>query len=87
VIETLKASGKTPEQIERYVPKTAEERRQYVKDQKNTIEKMKNDIAFLLREVHDLRQIVGGNVTKGDLASDGKTVVDTKSRTEIAEPK
>eukprot|EP00529_Nitzschia_sp_RCC80_P036719 CAMPEP_0113469434 /NCGR_PEP_ID=MMETSP0014_2-20120614/15899_1 /TAXON_ID=2857 /ORGANISM="Nitzschia sp." /LENGTH=193 /DNA_ID=CAMNT_0000361915 /DNA_START=203 /DNA_END=784 /DNA_ORIENTATION=+ /assembly_acc=CAM_ASM_000159 len=51
----LRQSGMTDEQIERYIPKTATERKKYVEDKKNDFEKMKNDIAFLLSEVAELK--------------------------------
>lgn len=45
----------TEGQIERYIPKTASERKQYVEDRKNDFETMKRDIAYLLSEVSELR--------------------------------
>jgi len=63
VISELRARGKTPEEIERFVPKTFEERQQYVKDQKNDLVKMKEDIAFLLKEVHELRQAMNATTS------------------------
>jgi hypothetical protein len=45
----------TEEQIERFIPKTAAERKQYAESKNNDFEKMKNDIAYLLSEVAELK--------------------------------
>jgi hypothetical protein len=69
-ISELKASGMTEEEIEKYVPTSAGERRKYVNDKRNDFDHMKKDIAFLLQEVHELRGLVkdgkaaGGGVDK-----------------------
>jgi hypothetical protein len=57
----LKASGMSQEAIEKYVPKTAVERKQYVASKANDIENMKKDIAFLLQEVHELKGHLKGS--------------------------
>ena len=57
-ISELKASGMTEEEIERYVPTSAGERRKYVNDKRNDFDHMKKDIAFLLQEVHELRGLI-----------------------------
>jgi ribosomal protein S15P/S13E len=64
----LKDSGMSPEEIEKYVPKTAEERRQYVASKQNDMTNMKKDIAFLLQEVNDLKGHLKG--TAGGNARD-----------------
>ena len=51
----LRQSGMTDEQIDRYIPKTAAERKKYVEDKKNDFDQMKKDIAFLLSEVSELK--------------------------------
>ena len=51
----LRQSGMTDEQIDRFIPKTAAERKKYVEDKKNDVEQMKKDIAFLLSEVSELK--------------------------------
>lgn len=48
----------TEEEIERYVPKSAGERRKYVDDKRNDFDHMKKDVAFLLQEVHELRGLI-----------------------------
>ena len=58
----LLTSGLSKDEVERYIPPTAEERRNYAKDQKNDLEKMKQDIAYLLEQVHELKKLV--NETK-----------------------
>ena len=68
--------GKTPEEIERFIPKTVEERRKYVADQSNNLVKMKEDIAFLLNEVHELRELVGGGGKNATRRTTAKKVVD-----------
>jgi hypothetical protein len=45
----------TDEQIERYIPKTAAERKKYVEAKTNDLEQMKKDIAFLLNEVTEMK--------------------------------
>lgn len=75
VIEELKARGKTEEEIfERFVPKTLEERRRYVADRGNDLAKMKDDIAFLLNEVHELR----AKVDEGGAGGKNSTTVAKK---------
>lgn len=65
-ISELKANGVTEEEIEKYVPKSASERRKYVNDKKNDFDFMKKDIAFLLQEVHELRGLIkDGNAGGG----------------------
>ena len=45
----------TEEQIERYIPKTAAERKKYVEAKANDLEQMKKDIAYLLNEVSEMK--------------------------------
>lgn len=66
MISHLKASGKSDEEIERYVPKTAEEQRQYALDRSNDMTRMKKDIAFLFNQVNDLREKIGNASTSGN---------------------
>jgi hypothetical protein len=54
----LKESGMEQNEIEKYIPKTAEERRQYVADKGNDMDRMKKDVAYLLQEVSELRGLV-----------------------------
>jgi hypothetical protein len=54
-IKYLKDSGTTQDEIARFIPKTPEERQQYVNDKSNDTERMKKDIAYLLQEVNDLK--------------------------------
>jgi predicted nucleic acid-binding Zn-ribbon protein len=58
-METLKISGKSDEEIERYIPKTPAERRKYVDDQKNDYKKVKEDVAYLLTQVDAIKQHIG----------------------------
>jgi len=60
------------EQIERYIPKTAEERKKYVQDKANDVEKMKKDIAYLLNEVAELK---AGGVTNEHDSDERKEVL------------
>ena len=61
----LKGSGMTDEEIERYIPKTSEERKQYAADRANDLDRMKRDIAYLLNEVSELRGLVKDPGVKG----------------------
>jgi hypothetical protein len=54
----LKESGMEQNEIEKYIPKTAEERRQYVADKGNDMIRMKKDVAYLLQEVSEIRALV-----------------------------
>ncbi len=54
-IQYLRDSGMTEEQIERYIPKTAAERKKYVEAKANDLEQMKKDIAYLLNEVSEIK--------------------------------
>ncbi|MGK3753118.1 MAG: DNA-binding transcriptional MerR regulator [Bacillariaceae sp.] len=54
-IKYLRDSGMNEEQIERYIPKTAVERKAYVEERANDLERMKKDIAYLLKEVEELK--------------------------------
>jgi hypothetical protein len=65
-IGTLRASGKTQEEIDAIVPKTSAELRQEYQNKKMSVTDMQSDIAFLLQEVKELRQNVAGNSTVGD---------------------
>jgi len=57
VIETLQASGQlSVEEIDRIVPKTAQERQQYALNEKNDLMQMKHDIAYLLQQVQELKE-------------------------------
>jgi hypothetical protein len=60
-MQYLRDSGFTEELIERHIPKTPEERKKYVEDKANDVEKMKKDIAYLLNEVAELK---AGGLTK-----------------------
>jgi hypothetical protein len=68
----------TAEEIESYIPKTARERRQAAEEGKNDMEKMKTDVAYLLKQVEELTQIINGtdegraHLLKGK-PNDGKT--------------
>lgn len=64
VIKELRSRGKTPEEIDRFIPRTAEEQLKYVADERNNNVKMKEDIAFLLNEVHELRELIGAGRKK-----------------------
>ena len=55
-IKYLRDSGMNEEQIERYIPKTAAERKAYVEERANDLERMKKDIAYLLKEVEELKR-------------------------------
>jgi hypothetical protein len=61
----LKGSGMEQAEIDQYLPKTAEERRQYVADKANDMDRMKKDIAYLLQEVSDIRDLVKDSGGKG----------------------
>jgi hypothetical protein len=70
----LRESGMTEEQIERYIPKTAAERKKYVENKKNDFDTMKNDIAYLLSEVAELKASaanVGSGGSKGSVEDGG----------------
>mmetsp|Transcript_278 Transcript_278/g.473 ORF Transcript_278/g.473 Transcript_278/m.473 type:complete len:178 (+) Transcript_278:134-667(+) len=71
-IHYLRESGMSEEQIERYIPKTAEERKKYVQDKANDVEKMKKDIAYLLNEVAELK---AGGVTNEHDSDERKEVL------------
>jgi hypothetical protein len=58
-LNALKGSGKSDEEIERYIPKTPAERRQYVDNQKNDYKRLKEDVAYLLSQVDAIKQHVG----------------------------
>lgn len=64
MIHSLRERGRTDEEIERYVPKTFQERQQYVEDKKNDLKKMKEDIAYLLQAVDELKRGQGVNRTR-----------------------
>lgn len=51
-MQYLRNSGMSEEQIDRYVPKTAAEREEYSAG----IERMRKDIAYLLKEVEELKK-------------------------------
>ena len=65
-ISELKNSGLSQEEIERFVPTTAAERRKYVADKNNDLDRMKKDIAFLLQEVHELRAMARDKAIAGE---------------------
>jgi hypothetical protein len=74
-IETLRASGKSQEQIDAIVPKTISEVRQKEVERKKSVVDMQTDIDFLLQEVKELRKLIvtkegGGGDGKGNDASD-----------------
>jgi hypothetical protein len=54
-ISYLRESGMSPEQIHRFIPRTAEEQKRYAESKTNDFEKMKKDIAYLLNEVAELK--------------------------------
>lgn len=58
-MEALKISGKSDEEIERYIPKTLAERRKYVDDQKNDYKRVKEDVAYLLTQVDAIKEHIG----------------------------
>lgn len=60
----LLSSGLSKDEVERYIPPTAEERRNYANDQKNDLKKMKQDIAYLLDQVDELKQILNETKSK-----------------------
>jgi predicted nucleic acid-binding Zn-ribbon protein len=68
-MEALKISGKSDEEIERYIPKTPAERRKYVDDQKNDYKRVKEDVAYLLTQVDAIKEHIGlrddNNITTG----------------------
>jgi hypothetical protein len=70
-IQYLRASGMTEEQIERYIPKTAAERRKYVEAKANDLEQMKKDIAYLLNEVSEIKA-GAGMANNSHLHGDGR---------------
>jgi uncharacterized protein YoaH (UPF0181 family) len=65
-IETLRASGKTQEEIDAIVPKTITEIRQKEVAQKKSVVEMQKDITFLLQEVQELRKMFGTKEGGGD---------------------
>lgn len=70
-IQYLRDSGMTEEQIERYIPKTADERKKFVEGKANDLEQMKKDITFLLNEVSELKLSKGTTATHQNLG-DGR---------------
>lgn len=70
-IETLRANGKTQEEIDAIVPKTISEVRQKEVERKKSAVDMQTDIAFLLQEVQDLRKMIVAKDSGGShVASD-----------------
>jgi hypothetical protein len=69
-IKELQATGLSAKEIERFVPTTAAERRKYVDSSANDVTRMKKDIAFLLQEVHELKENRGG-LRGGAVAPEG----------------
>ena len=52
----LRQAGLSPEEIhQRFIPRTAAEQKAYALDNKNSVENMKKDIAYLLNEVAELK--------------------------------
>jgi polyhydroxyalkanoate synthesis regulator phasin len=56
LIDQLKQSGRTPEEIERWFPKTYEERLQKVRDDKNLLEALHKEVAALRVEVDEIKR-------------------------------
>jgi hypothetical protein len=57
-IETLRASGKTQEQIDAMVPKTLAERREKEVETRKSAVDLQTNVAFLLQEVQELRKMI-----------------------------
>jgi predicted nucleic acid-binding Zn-ribbon protein len=77
-MDALKISGKSDEEIERYIPKTPAERRKYVDDQKNDYKRLKENVAYLLAQVDAIKQHVGlpdDNVNNNNQTAGLKNVV------------
>lgn len=55
----MRASGKTSDEIDAYIPKTMEERQKKDNELSTSLIQMKEDIDFLKREVGELRQAFG----------------------------
>ena len=61
-MQYLKGSGMNDSEIEKFIPKTLEERRRYVLDKANDLDNMKKDIAYLLSEVSQIREVVSDSM-------------------------
>jgi len=75
----LRESGKlTEDEIDKYyVPKTFEERRRYAEDKKNDLVQMRRDVAYLLHEVHAIKEKLGLNANTTAAAAAAKAAGDT----------
>ncbi len=72
-MQRLKASGKTEEEIEKYVPKTTVERKKVEDSRLVDFLKMKEDVAFLRTEVERLKVKLGEEaIRKEDVVSSSK---------------
>jgi hypothetical protein len=72
-VQRLKASGKTEEEIEKYVPKTTVERKKVEDSRLVDFLKMKEDVAFLRTEVERLKVKLGEEaIRKEDVVSSSK---------------
>lgn len=81
-MQFLRDSGMTEEQIERHIPKTAAERKKYVEEKSNDLEQMKKDIAYLLKEVEELKKGQGSSKEEKPDAGRGETLKSMDTRHE-----
>jgi KaiC/GvpD/RAD55 family RecA-like ATPase len=56
LIDQLKQSGMTPEEIERWFPKTYEEKREKVRDDQSLLEALHKEVASLRVEVDEIKR-------------------------------
>lgn len=57
-MEYLKSSGMSEEEIEKYIPATASERKKQMETKQNDFMQMKGDVMYLMREVESLKKLV-----------------------------
>jgi hypothetical protein len=83
-VSALKASGFTEQQIDRFVPKKASERRKQALDDAQDLLQMKQDVLLLKEEVKGLRKFLADNKFQKGMekivlddfrSSDGKTTI------------
>ena len=58
MISSLTRAGKSATEIERYVPHTPEEIRQIRQGKKVDDQRLRQDVSYLLSEVHNLKQVL-----------------------------
>lgn len=64
--ETLLERGHAEPEIEQWVPKTMEERRVHLQQEKNDLVQLQSDVVILKQQVHELQVAVyGKNETQG----------------------